>query len=220
MKRAVLAILVFISLAACGQHKVNLVLKKQLDSIMVLDQKYRDTLSLLMDPKKSDSVAKNLSLTAQQATGHYWALQNRLDSLDLVFVEGVIKKYGYPGKTLVDSPANEAAWYVIQHTGKIHQYIDVIKKAADNNELPFHLYAMMLDRDLMDGGKEQVYGTQAAYLTLKNGHTEWFVWPIKDAATVNERRKKAGFDLTVEQNATRFDITYKVVELNGIKKIK
>jgi len=170
-----------------------------------------------MDPKKSDSVAKKLSLTAQQATGHYWTLQNRLDSLDLIFVEGVIKKYGYPGKTLVDSPANEAAWYVIQHTGKIHQYIDVIKKAADNNELPFHLYAMMLDRDLMDEGKEQIYGTQAAYRPLKNGHREWFVWPIQDAATVNERRKKAGFDLTVEQNATRFDITYRVVKLDEVK---
>ncbi len=60
---------------------------------------------------------------------------------------------------MVDTPANEAAWYIIQHSNKIHQYIDLIKKAADEHELPFHLYAMMLDRDLMDLGKEQMYGT-------------------------------------------------------------
>src|SRR5476651_2375511 len=108
MKKGAIILLVLICNAAFGQHKVNVVLKKQLDSVMILDQKYRDTLSLLMDPQKADSVSKALSFKAGQAMNHYWALQNRLDSLNVVFIEAVFKKYGYPGKTLVDTPANEA----------------------------------------------------------------------------------------------------------------
>jgi len=217
MKINVVILILLVPVITAGQPKINLTLKKQLDSIMIKDQLYRDTLSLLMDPLKGDSIAKTLSLSKGQATGHYWTKQNHLDSLNLVFIEGLIKKYGYPGKTLVDTPANETAWYVIQHSPKIHQYIDLIKKAAESNELPFRLYAMMLDRDLMYNKHEQLYGTQVSCGTLKNGKNECFVWPIKDAATVNERRKKAGFAQTVEQNAQRLDVKYRVVTMDEIK---
>lgn len=201
-----------------GQSKINKVLKKQLDSVMVKDQLYRDTLTLLMDPNNAEPIAKKLSLTVQQATGRYWSKQNRLDSLNLVFIEGVIKKYGYPGKTLVDTPANETAWYVLQHSPKIDDYFDLIKKAAESGELPFHLYAMMLDRKLMQHNEEQIYGTQLSAGRLKSDPKTWFVWPIKDAATVNERRKKAGFAQTVEENAQRLGVKYKVVTMDEIKK--
>ncbi|HEY4197725.1 MAG TPA: hypothetical protein VGM63_19430 [Mucilaginibacter sp.] len=168
MRKIATALLIFISFTACGQHKINLTLKRQLDSVMVLDQKYRDTPTLLMNPQKADSVAKSLSFDIGRAQTHYWKLQNRLDSLNVVYIESVFKKYGYPGKSIVDTPANEAAWYIIQHSRKIHQYIDLMEKAADAHELPFHLYAMMLNRDLMDQGKEQVYGTQVACHKFKN----------------------------------------------------
>jgi hypothetical protein len=217
MKKIIPVLLIFSSFKTIGQHKVNFILKRQLDSVMVLDQKYRDTLTLLMDPQKSEATAKNLSLTVVQASGRYWKLQNRLDSLNVVFIESIFGKYGYPGKTLVDTPANEAAWYIIQHSPKIHRYISLIKKAADNHELPFHLYAMMLDRDLVNEGKEQVYGTQITCRVLKNGKNECFVWPIQDAATVNMRRKRAGFYLTVEQNAARLDVVYRVVNMDEVK---
>jgi hypothetical protein len=172
---------------------------------------------LLMNPQSAGSTAKSLSLSVAQANGHYWKLQNRIDSLNVVFIESVFKKYGYPGKTLVDTPANESAWYIIQHSSKIHQYIDIIKKAADEKEIPFHLYAMMLDRDLMNQGKEQVYGTQATCQKFKNIKDECIIWPIKDPDKVNERRKKAGFPNTVEENATRLGIVYRVINLEDVK---
>jgi hypothetical protein len=217
MKINVAILILLVPVIAACQPKINVTLKKKLDSIMIKDQLYRDTLSLLMDPLKGDSIAKTLSLTKGQASGRYWTKQDHLDSLNLVFIEGVIKKYGYPGKTLVDTPANEAAWYVLQHSPKIQQYIDVIKKAAENNELPFRLYAMMLDRQLMNDNKEQIYGTQITCRDGKSGKNECFVWPIKDASTVNERRKKAGFAQTVEQNAQRLDVKYRVVTMAEIK---
>ena len=134
---------------------------------MVLDQKYRDTLTLLTTPQQANAIAKSLSLSVAQTNDHYWTLQNRIDSLNVIFIELVFEKYGYPGKTLVDTPANETAWYIIQHSPKIHQYISMMKKAAGENELPFRLYAMMLDRDLVNQGKEQVYGSQFMCQTFK-----------------------------------------------------
>ena len=35
-----------------------------------------------------------------------------------------------PGKSLVGEPANETAYYVIQHSDKIEQYFPVVEKAG------------------------------------------------------------------------------------------
>jgi hypothetical protein len=218
MKIIFTALFLFISNMVIAQHKQNLALKRQMDSVIVLDQKYREALTLLMGSSKKDSVAKSLSLSVANAMNYYWKLQNHLDSTNIVFVEQVFKKYSYPGKTLVGEPTNEAAWNVIQHSSKIDKYLPIIKKAADSKELPYRLYAMMLDRQLSNHGQEQIYGTQAVCQPLKNGkNIGCYIWPVKDAAGVNARRKKAGFDLTVEQNATRLDITYKVIKINEVK---
>ncbi len=215
----ILITLLLFSIAAEGmaQKQINLPLKKQLDSVMALDQKYREILTYLAQPTKRDSVAKSLALTVNEANMHYWKLQSRIDSSNLAFIERVFKKYGYPGKTLVGSPTNESAWNLIQHSNKIDRYLPLIKKAAEENELPFSLYAMMLDRQLMNEGKEQVYGTQAMTKKLKSGKVESFIWPIKNPDQVNRLRKKAGFATTVEENAKRFNIVYQVVAMDEVK---
>jgi hypothetical protein len=76
---------------------------------------------------------------------------------------------------------------------------------------------MMLDRDLMDQGKEQIYGTQGTCRQLKNGVQECFIWPIQEPKKVNARRKNAGFEMTVEDNAKRLGIEYRVVKLKEVK---
>lgn len=199
-----------------SQSLINSNLKRQLDSIMVLDQKYRGDLMDLADSIKSDSISKALNISLNDLSDKLWQKQTTIDSTNLIFVESTIKKYGYPGKTLVGTPANESAWYVIQHSPKIEKYINLIKQAADKKELPFSLYAMMEDRYLSGQGKEQIYGTQATRRTLKSGKTEEFIWPIKDPQHVNERRKKAGFGQTVEENAKQLGVKYRVVLLSEI----
>jgi hypothetical protein len=218
MKNLILAVLILIAGTASAQQKFNPVLKKQLDSVLALDQKYREILTYLMDPNKKDSVLKTLSVKPEAATGYYWKLQTQADSTNLLFIENVFAKYGYPGKTLVGEPTNEAAWSVVQHSPKINKYLPAIKIAAENKELPFRLYAMMLDRQLMYEGKEQVYGSQATSKVLRSGkNIGYYVWPIKDAANVNERRKQAGFDQTVEENAKRLGFDYKMVKIEEVK---
>jgi len=216
MKRALCCFLLMVCQQAFGQKTINNKLKHQLDSIIVLDQKYRDTLMQLTLPAQQGLLAKSLKMSVAQANKHYWKLQGRLDLLNVVFVEKLFAKYGYPGKSLVGSPANESAWFVIQHSPKISKYLPIIKRAAVQGELPFRLYAMMLDRYLMDENEEQIYGSQGAYRTLKNGKTEWIIWPIKDADHVNARRKAAGFDNTVEANAYALGITYRKLYLKEV----
>ena len=82
----------------------------------------------------------------------------------------------------------------------------------------------MLDRKLTREGKDQVYGTQVYGLMINNpqtGKKDFFqyVMPIKDAKNVNKRRKKAGFDTTVEANALRLGVVYKVYTKEEIDKI-
>lgn len=46
-----------------------------------------------------------------------------------------------------------------------------------------------------------------------------YVLPIKKPKNVNERRKKAGFDSTVEENASRLGVVYKIYTYKEIEHI-
>lgn len=195
-------------------------LKHELDSIYAVDQKWR---GLLFGPRfRPDSLARALGVTRESLPTYLPSQMLRTDSTNLRRVKVILQQYGYPGKSLVGEPTNEAAWYVIQHSDAIGQYLPLIKKAVGKGELPFYLYAQMLDRQLMREGKPQRYGTQAMSYNAVNAQTGRrdpqppFIWPIKDAAGVNERRKKAGFPTTVEQNAANLGIRYRVLTLQDI----
>jgi len=169
---------------------LDLRLKKRLDSIMVLDQKYREN-----------------------PTAETWPKQMLIDSSNIEFVEKTIEMYGYPGRSLVGEETNTAAWYVIQHSDKIDKYIELIKEAAEKDELPFRLYAMMLDRHLMHQSKPQIYGTQGF---VGPPDQDSNIWPVENPDAVNEKRKKAGFSDTIEEYAKRLfgdDFDYKVLSM-------
>ena len=89
-----------------------------------------------------------------------------------------------------------------------------MKTAAETGELPFRLYATMLDRQLMFENKEQLYGTQA-----RNYNNEYYIWPIQNPAQVNQRRKQAGFKTTVEESAASLGAPYKVLTLEDVAKM-
>jgi hypothetical protein len=139
--------------------------------------------------------------------------QSNIDKQNLVFVERVIKEHGYPGKTLVGEPTNEAAWYVIQHSDKIATYFPVIKAAGAKGDLPMPLVAMMEDRLLMQQNKPQLYGTQGCgvrmYDEAKDSiYHKTYIWPVKDAVQVTQRRQQAGFTTSLESYAKHLGATY------------
>lgn len=215
MKKYLLLILCCWPLVAVSQ--INAPLKRELDSMYVLDQKYRDYLSNVSENQAmADSLRKALNIKEDLA-GTLWTYQSRIDSLNLVRAEEIIKKYGYPGSSLVGEPTNEVVWYIIQHSPKIKVYFSMIQQAGQANELPFRLVAMMQDRLLTQQRKPQIYGTQGACYPLRakvENNQECFIWPIEDPKNVNKRRKQAGFSDTVEENAKRMNTTYKVLTMD------
>jgi len=218
MKNVIFATFILAAFHSFEQtQKINLKLKSQLDSIGVLDQKYRILMFEYPEQSQRDSIAKSFDIPTSELYGYIQSNMMKADSSNLVFIEKVFAKYGYPGKILVGTKTNEVAWNVIQHSDKIPQYIGLIKKAGKEKELPFTLVAMMEDRYLMNQKKEQVYGTQACGGCLSNGENTPVIWPIKDHENVNKRRREAGFEDTVEENAKRMGIKYKVVTLSEMK---
>ena len=212
-------------LAAAQTSPQNPRLKHELDSIYAVDQRWR---GMLFDPRinrRPDSLARALGMTRESLSTYIPVQMLRTDSTNQVWMQMILKQYGYPGKSLVGTPTNEAAWYVIQHSDDINRYLPLIKKAAGKAEVPFYLYAQMLDRQLVRDGKAQRYGTQAMSYNILNAQTSrrepqpLFVWPIEDAARVNERRRQAGFADTVEQNAASMGVQYRVLTLKDVEKM-
>lgn len=217
MKQLIFLVL-FFSYFTTNAQKLDIKLKQELDSIYALDQKYRNLMSL--KGKQADSLAAILKISKDSLNRYLWDKQSHIDSINILRIEEIIKQYGYPGKTLVGIPTNEAVFYVVQHSSKIKEYIPYIEKAAMAGELPFKNYAMMLDRLLMRERKEQIYGTQIMGFRIGTGEMKMFVWPIKDPENVDSLRKKAGLELSVKDNAKRLDVDYKVITLEEAKKME
>ncbi|WP_114491648.1 BT_3928 family protein [Candidatus Ulvibacter alkanivorans] len=198
-----------------AKPELNVGLKQRLDSIAVLDQKYR-SLMQIEDEATRSAKAVEMGLESTMTNEAIWKLQQVIDSANMAFVERLFVTEGYPGKSVVGEPTNKVAWYVLQHNpDKIETYLPLIKKAGEAGELPFSLVAMMEDRYLMNQGKPQVYGTQGR--TDESGS---YIWPIKDPETVNDRRLAIGYTQTVEEYAKDLfgsDFIYEVRTIDELK---
>jgi uncharacterized membrane protein YphA (DoxX/SURF4 family)/peroxiredoxin len=192
-------------------------LKMRLDSIAVLDQRYRKLMQA-STPEALEELGKEMGLTKEEYTGDHRALQAVIDSSNMAFVENYFIANGYPGKSVVGEESSLAAWYVLQHNpDKIATYLPLIKNAAADGEISMRSAAMMEDRYLMNEGKPQVYGTQGMSYDDERGS---FIWPIENPETVNERRMKAGYDQTIEAYAKLLfgeDFEYKVLSIDDVK---
>ncbi|UKB84560.1 hypothetical protein LF887_02590 [Chryseobacterium sp. MEBOG06] len=205
----------------------NADLKKELDQIMEVDQGYRKLYTSDTTPEKRNEILKNLNIDQEEFKKRGWEMVAEHDSLNIKTIERIISQYGYPGKTLVGEPTNQAAWYVIQHSTKIGKYLPLIKEAGKKKEIPFTWVAMMEDRYLMNENQEQIYGTQGrGEMTKdKNGKEVFvnFVWPVKDLQNVNKRRKEAGFDSTFEENVKKMfgpDFKYEPYTLKQVLELR
>lgn len=227
MKKILLLLAGMMTLLTSAQQKFNGDLKKELDEIMKLDQKYRMLFTSNTTAEQKKQVMKDLNIDEEELKKKSWQLVEEQDSINLHKVEHIFSVYGYPGKTLVGEPTNKAAWFVIQHSNKVAKYLPIIKEAGKKNELPFSLVGMMEDRFLMGENKEQIYGTQGTSVTIRNkdGKDEFinFIWPIQDLKNVDKRRKEAGYINTVEEDGKSMfgkDFKYEVYSLQQAIELK
>ncbi len=121
------------------------------------------------------------------------ARMNAIDTANTARVKAIVRRYGWPGATLVGLDGSEAAFLLVQHADYAtqKQMLPLVKKAYQEGSMPGQDYALLLDRVLMREGKPQVYGTQARQFSEWKGH-EPVLMPIEDEANVDKRRASVG----------------------------
>ena len=179
---------------ACQQQSTPAInteeLSRELDSIMVADQLYRDQMRSVHEEYGWDSPEMK----------KVWKLQNDIDSSNVIRIIEIIELVdGYPGKSLVGHESSKVAFFVLQHAPDSiqEQYYELIVQAGEANELKKGLVAMYQDRYLMHRGEPQIFGTQVQteFLTdsLTGEQTEHtYVWPIADTTNIDSVRRWNG----------------------------
>jgi len=193
-------------------------LKRQLDSIGVLDQKYRNLMQTDSEESRA-AMAKAAGFEEDDySIGSLWDKQSAIDQSNMIFIAKVFDSKGYPGTSVVGEKSSSAAWFVLQHNmDEIPKYFPLIKKAGEDGELSMRSVAMMEDRFLMSQDKPQIYGTQGSSRDGMGG----FIWPIENPETVNERRAEVGYTTTIEEYSKLLygpDFEYKVLTMDDINK--
>ena len=182
-----------------------------------MDQRIREIVNGNLSGERKAELLKQIDLSENDIEGNkLFSVMREIDSINLIKVENIIREHGYPGKALVGEPANKAVFYVVQHSDKIDQYLPLIRKAAQEGEISNTSLAMMEDRNLMDKGLEQIYGTQIRGKANKEGKWISFLWPVKNPESVNNLRKNAGFNTTIEEYLEAMDVENKFYKLNEI----
>lgn len=224
MKTIYLFVLGCLFLTGLSAQELNLELKAELDSILTLDQGTRQLMDPNISSEKKAEILEKIGYTAKEFDANPWGIVHRHDVSNQKRVFEILDQYGYPGASMVGTPTHLTAFLVVQHSEAIEKYLPMIREAGAQGELPQTYVALMEDRYLMNQGKEQLYGSQAwgsPLIESDNGKEEqvYFIWPIKDPETVNERRASLGFSSTVEEYAKRMDIDYKVYTLEEVKRM-
>jgi hypothetical protein len=130
----------------------------------------------------------------------------RTDSLNMLRLEGIIIKYGWPNKQLVGLEGSDRAFIIILHAPLSYQkkYFEMIKTAVDKEDLKKSSLAYLTDKILTKEGKKQLYGTQLKY----SYETKSYEFkPMEDEKNVNERRKQVGLG-PIEDYAKNFGFNY------------
>ncbi len=199
------------------EDKINVELKKELEGILQRDQGIREVVNGNLSGERKAELLKKMELREKDIEGNkLYSVLREIDSINLIKVERIIKDNGYPGKALVGEPANKAVFYVIQHSNKIDQYLPLIRKAAEDGEIANTSLAMMEDRNLMDKGLEQIYGTQIKGKANKEGEWIFFLWPVKDPENIDSLRKSAGFDSSIGEYLEAMEVEQKFYRLSEI----
>lgn len=118
------------------------------------------------------------------------------DAQNTIWLDEVIKQYGWPGKSLVGEDGARAAFLLAQHSpSPVFQKrcLELLKTAVNQNDADVKHLAYLTDRVLISDGKPQLYGTQG---TEKNGVI--VPLPLEDEEHVDERRQSIGLEPMAE----------------------
>ena len=124
------------------------------------------------------------------------------DYNNLIAVLSIIKHCGFPtNKDLGSEESALAIPLVLQHQSNqdiSSYYLNDIIKSADEGVIPKDFIAMMIDRQLMQNGFKQMYGSQIVNNQL---------YELEDPENVDLRRKEYGFRRTIEEYLDGYGLT-------------
>jgi len=199
------------------QVKIDIELKAKLETILLKDQGIREIVNGNLSDERKVELLNQMNLSETDIDGNRkFDLMREIDSINMIEIENIINEYGYPSKSIVGEPANKAVFYVIQHSDKIDHYLPLIRKATENGDIAQTSLAMMEDRNLMEQGREQIFGTQIKGQANKQGKWIYFLWPIKNADSINTWRNQVGFERNIEEYLKDMDVEFKLYEINEL----
>jgi len=204
------ALILTASLGSCGQTSQKIAIKTNYDSLRTELEKMVDK-----DQNIRRILVDSIGIDSPDA-GLYIKQMIEIDADNQKKIRVILDRYGWIEQSRIGAKAAEAFFYTIQHadTTLMIKWFPEFKRLAAIGEADKVECAMMEDRLLMWRGKMQIYGTQA---TIFREDKKLAIWPIEDSKNVNERRKKIGFALTVEENADRLKAIYNENEQLPIK---
>jgi hypothetical protein len=117
-------------------------------------------------------------------------------------LEAIIAAKGWPTASMVGHEAAGSAWMIAQHASPafLKRCVPLMQAAADKGEMAPSQLALSIDRDRMNDGKPQVYGSQLRWGT----GAALELHPIEDRAHVDERRAAMGME-PLAQYLKRFE---------------
>jgi hypothetical protein len=108
-------------------------------------------------------------------------------------IKAIIKQYGWPGPDLVGKDGSDAAFLLVQHSDNSFRkkMLPAVRSAFKAHKLSGQNYALLLDINLVEEGKPQIYGTRVKAFDQWKNHKP-IPEPIKDPANVDKRRAEVG----------------------------
>jgi hypothetical protein len=114
------------------------------------------------------------------------------DRDNIIWLRTVIRKYGWPGISLVGEEAAKYAWLLILHADSAitfqRQCLELLIEAVDQGQAPAWKVAYLTDRVLMHRGLKQRYATQYQRSALGG----WEPLPIENPSEVDSWRANLG----------------------------
>jgi len=109
------------------------------------------------------------------------------------WLAGVVRKYGWPGRSLVGAAACSAACRLIQHLNGARALqrscLPLLRRAAQQGEVPWRFVAGLTDTIRVQDGKPQLYGTK-----FRRNGAMLEPFPIERPESVDRRRREVGLE--------------------------
>jgi len=135
-----------------------------------------------------------------QEEADLWLKQIEMDSINMVRVEKIISKYGYPDKSIVGEELKSVAAFVIIHNpSKQAKYLQLLWEESKRGNVDKREVAILDDRIQMLKGESQIYGTAMKYdsVSLDSNTLEIItklkIWKVRDYSNLDKKREEVGW---------------------------